>query len=121
MKILDRLYDDFKVYDENLELTSWLPQKDYNFYVELLSNREDYEYLFENFGKHKISEGLNCSTFHKFCTYEKFDFYMEELKKIFNENSKHLNINELGLTIFVNYKEKILVKKLSHPHFISMD
>ena len=75
MKILDRLYDDFKVYDENLELTSWLPQKDYNFYVELLSNREDYEYLFENFGKHKISEGLNCSTFHKFCTYEKFDFY----------------------------------------------
>ncbi|MBC8421824.1 MAG: hypothetical protein H8E03_00230 [Pelagibacteraceae bacterium] len=46
MKILDRLYEDFKVYDESLELTTWIPkQSDYNFYVELLSNREDYGYL----------------------------------------------------------------------------
>ena len=96
MKILDRLYEDFKVYDESLELTTWIPkQSDYNFYVELLSNRVDYGYLFENFGKHKISNGLNSSTFYKYATYKKFDFYMEELKKIFNENSKHLDINEL--------------------------
>ena len=64
MKILDRLYDDFKVYDESLELTTWIPkQSDYNFYIELLSNREDYGHLFESFGKHKISRLLhkNCS------------------------------------------------------------
>jgi len=118
MKILDRLYEDFKVYDESVELTTWIPkQSDYNFYVELLSNREDYGYLFENFGKHKISNGLNSSTFYKYATYKKFDFYMEELKKIFNENSKHLDINELMIDNICELQGENFSEKIIPPAF----
>lgn len=119
MKILDRLYDDFKVYDEDLELSSWTPfwlEKDFS-YVELLSDREGYEYLFENFGNHKISEGLNCSTLHKLSTYEKFDFCMKELKKIFYENSKHLDPSELLIDNICELQGENFSGKIIPPAF----